>query len=254
MTIREFISEMDKLYPRSIAAEWDMDGLQCCADPDKELCRVLVALDATEDTIDAAIQGGYDLLLTHHPMIFGKTGDIIPEKLYGNRIIKLITAGVSAASFHTRFDAGVGGVNDCLALALGFSETETFGDAEMPDGGRIGMLDAPMSAEDFCVLIKEKLGAPSVRLTGCRDVKRVAMLGGAGKDFVLPAKIAGADAIVTGEVSYNAALDFAESGIAVIEAGHYYTEFPACYRLAELVRDIAGAETDVYTAEPQKII
>ena len=254
MTIREFINEMDRLYPRSMAAEWDMDGLQCCADPDKELCRVLVALDATQDTIDAAIGGGYDLLLTHHPMIFGKAGDIVPDKLYGNRIIKLITAGVSAASFHTRFDAGMGGVNDCLAMTLGFSNTETFGDSEMPNGGRIGMLDVPMSAEDFCALIKEKLGAPSVRLTGNGNLSRIAMLGGAGKDFVIPAKAAGADAIVTGEVSYNAALDFAESGIAVIEAGHYYTEFPACRHLAQLVRDIAGATADIYTAEPQKIL
>jgi len=254
MTIREFACEMDRLYPRSLAAEWDMDGLQCSANPAKELRRVLVALDATEDAIDKAVDGGYDLLLTHHPMIFGKAGDIVPERLYGNRIIKLITAGVSAASFHTRFDAGVGGVNDSLASALGFSETETFGDSEMPDGGRIGVLTSSMNAEEFCAFVKEKLHTPYVKLTGGGEVKRVAMLGGAGKDFVMPAKAAGADAIVTGEVSYNAALDFAESGIAVIEAGHYYTEFPACYRLAELVRDIAGAEVEVYAAEPQKTI
>ncbi len=254
MKIREFINEMDRLYPRNLAAEWDMDGLQCSADPEKDIRRVLVALDATADTIGAAIEGDYDLLITHHPMIFGKAGDIVPERLYGNRIIKLITAGVSAASFHTRFDAGVGGVNDSLASVLGFSETETFGDTEMPDGGRIGVLAAPMSVEEFCALVKEKLHAPSVKLTGSGEVKRVAMLGGAGKDFVMPAKAAGADVIVTGEVSYNAALDFAEAGIAVIEAGHYYTEFPACHRLAELVKDITGAEAEVYAIEPQKTI
>ncbi len=254
MTIREFICELDKLYPRSLSAEWDCDGLQCCADPDRELRRVLVALDATETEIDRAIDGGYDLLLTHHPMIFGKAGDIVPDKLYGRRIIKLITAGTSAASFHTRFDAGEGGVNDCLAAALGFSETETFGDAEMPTAGRIGELNSPVSAEEFCAFVKEKLGAPSVRLTGGGKVQRIAMLGGAGKDFVLPARAAGADAIVTGEVSYNAALDFAESGIAVIEAGHYYTEFPSCRRLAELVQTVAGADADVYEVTVQKMI
>lgn len=254
MTIGEFICKMDELYPRDLAAEWDCDGLQCCADPDRELKRVLVALDATEKTIDHAISGGYDLLLTHHPMIFGKAGDIVPHKLYGNRIIKLICAGVGAASFHTRFDAGENGVNDCLAKTLGLEATSVFGDIEMPTGGRIGMLKESMSAEAFCAYVKEKLSVPMVRCTGEGTVKTVAVLGGSGKDFVIPAKQAGADAIVTGEVSYNSALDFEESGIIVVEAGHYHTEFPACRRLAELVHHICGAEADIYADPTQNVI
>lgn len=254
MTIRDFIREMDNLYPKSLGAEWDCDGLQCSADPDRDLKRVLVALDATEKAIDRAVHGGYDLLLTHHPMIFGKAGDIVPDRLYGNRIIKLLTAGVAAASFHTRFDAGEGGVNDCLAAALGLQDTTPFGDAEMPTGGRIGTLSEPMSAEALCSLVKERLGVPAVRLTGSGNVQKIAVLGGSGKDFVIPAKMAGANAIVTGEVSYNAALDFAESDMIVIEAGHYYTEFPSCKRLAELVCDIAGTVADIYTEEPQMMI
>lgn len=254
MTIREFISEMDKLYPKTLSAEWDTDGLQCCADPDRELRRVLVALDATAAELDAAIDGGYDLLLTHHPMIFGKAGDIVPWRLNGNRIIRLVTAGVAAASFHTRLDAGEGGVNDCLTDALGFSDTVAFGDAEMPTAGRIGTLKSSMTAAEFAALVKNKLNAPTVRLSGNRTVSRVAMVGGAGKDFVIPAIAAGADAIVTGEVSYNSAIDFAESGIIVIEAGHFHTEFPVCKRLCSLVTELAGAEADIYTPNTQIIL
>jgi len=240
------------MFPKTLSAEWDCDGLQCCADPERELRRVLVALDATEKVIDCAIDGGYDLILTHHPMIFGKTGDIVPERLYGNRIIKLIAAGVSAASFHTRLDAGEGGVNDCLAEALGFSETDVFGDAEMPTVGRVITLDDLITADELCDRVKTMLGSPSVRLTGDGDVQTVALRGGSGKDFIGPAQDFGADAIITGEVPYNTALDMAESGMVIIEAGHYYTEFPVCERLADLVRKIAGAAAVVYDEHPQK--
>lgn len=245
MKIYEFIEEMDKLYPRTLSAPWDTDGLQCCAEPEKEMKRVLVALDAGIREVDRAC-GGYDLLLTHHPMIFGKAGDIVPSRANGNRIIKLLASGVAAASFHTRLDAGDGGVNDCLAAALGFEKTIAFGDDEMPTAGRIGKLEIPVSAENFCIFVKEKLYAPCVRQTGEGIINSVAVVGGAGKDFVMPALAAGANAVVTGEVSYNSALDFSESGIVIIEAGHYHTEFPVCERLAYLVREISGAEADIF--------
>ncbi len=253
MKICEFISEMDILYPKSISAEWDMDGLQCSADPERELRRVLVALDATLDVVEYAVKGKYDLLLTHHPMIFGNTGYIVPDTLYGTRVLKLLGSGVSAASFHTRLDAGDGGVNDCLAEIFDLAGAEPFGDSEMPTIGRIGDLKEEMSASDFAELVKKKLNVPSVRITGNGKIKRVAVLGGAGKDLIVPAKAVGADAILTGEVSYNAALDLSESGIVIIEGGHYYTEYPVCKRLAGLARSIAGAEADIYEKSPQTI-
>lgn len=252
MTISEFINEMDILYPRSHSAPWDTDGLQCCADPTRPLRKVLVALDAGKREIEYAVSGGYDLLLTHHPMIFGNTGYIVPDTLYGGRVIKLICAGVSAASFHTRLDAGVGGVNDCLASILGLENTVPFGDADAPSIGRIGEFGSYMTADELSLYIKERLQAPSLRITGNGRIKKLAVLGGAGKDYIIPAHLAGADAILTGEVSYNAALDLSESGITVIEGGHYYTEFPVCRRLSELVFDIAGVRADIYKSETQK--
>lgn len=252
MKICEFIAEMDRIYPKCTSAPWDFDSLQCSYDPEKELHRVLVALDATEEVIDRAVEGEYDLILTHHPMIFGDTGDIVPSELYGRKIIKLIRGGVATASYHTRLDAGEGGVNDCLAGVMGLSDIMSFGDDELPTIGRIGSLPVPMSADELCILVKERLNAPFVRLSGERTVKKLAVVGGAGKSLVTAAKAAGADAILTGEVAYNAAIDFADTDISVIEAGHFYTEFPVCHRLAELVKQIAGIEADVFDKAPQK--
>ena len=252
MKICDFINELDSLYPKNTSAPWDYDSLQCCADPEKEISRVLVALDVNEEVIDYAVYGGYDLILTHHPMIFGDVGDVVPSKLYGRKLIKLISGGVATASYHTRLDAGENGVNDCLAKLVGLCNIVSFGDDELPSIGRIGEFADPVNTDELCLIIKKKLNTPFVRLSGNRTVKKLAVVGGAGKSLVMAAKAAGADAILTGEVAYNSATDFADSGISVIEAGHYYTEFPVCYRLAELVLQITGIKADVYDKAPQK--
>ena len=54
--------------------------------------------------------------------------------------------------------------------------------------------------------------------------------------------------------SFEMALDAADEGLTIVEAGHYQTEFPACKRLAELARDIAGAETEIYGVKTFKQI
>ena len=252
MKIFDFIRAMDELYPKSTSAPWDFDSLQCCYDPEKELRKVLVALDATEEMIDYAVANEYDLILTHHPMIFGNTGHIVPSELYGRKLIKLIRGGVATASYHTRLDAGAHGVNDCLADIMELQNVCAFGDEELPTIGRIGDLPAPIEADELCRIIKERLNAPCVTLSGKGTVKKLAVVGGAGKSLVMAAKAVGADAILTGEVSYNSAIDFADMGIAVIEAGHYYTEFPVCRHLAGLVAELADVRADIYETAPQK--
>lgn len=255
MKLIDFIRSMDELYPRTLSCNWDTDGLQLLFDPEREVRRVLVALDSGYPEACAAADGGYDLLLTHHPLIFGGTCEITPTSVPGNRILRLLGAGVSAASYHTRLDAGQGGVNDCLAKALDITDTEPFGDSEMPCAGRIA--DIPeTTSEALAAFVKARLSSPAVKLTGDskKIVRRVALVGGAGKDFIIPAMRAGADAIITGEASYSSAHDFVEYGISVIEAGHFHTEFPVTERLAALVKSIAGAEATILRFDKQTII
>ena len=71
-------------------------------------------------------------------------------------------------------------------------------------------------------------------------VKTDAVVGGDGKDFVLDAIKAGADTYISGRISYNIMEEASEMGINLIEAGHYFTEFPITQRLAELVAKFDG--------------
>ena len=242
MNVLALYSALDARYPRSLSCPWDNDGLMICADPHREVKRVLFALDATEETIAEAIRVGADVLITHHPMLFRPLKNLHPFSVSGSRTLSAIEGGLAVLSFHTRLDAADGGVNDVLAAKIGLTDMEKYGDEESPELGRIGTLPEPMTAEAFAAMVRDTLGAPSVMLTGKQSVSRVAVVGGAGKDFIGAAMDAGADTLLTGEASYNTVLDAASERFNVVEAGHYYTEAPVLLVLADVARELCGAE------------
>lgn len=246
MTVIELYNKLEEMYPKTLSCAWDNDGLMCCPDKNKEVKLAVVALDATRGAIEYARKIGADVLFTHHPMIFRGIKQLTDDTVTSNRALTAYCGGISVISMHTRLDAGKGGVNDALAEILGLENVSIFGDAECPEIGRIGDLPSAMSADDFASYVKSKLGADFVRCCGDREVKRVAVVGGGGKDYIYPAMYAGADAFVTGEASYNAVIDAAEDGINVLEAGHYHTEQPVCKAIAKIIAELTGAKFEVY--------
>lgn len=256
MKISEFYGELEKRYPKSLSCEWDNDGLMCSVGDILDIEKVLVALDPTEDVINYAAENGFDTVLTHHPMIFKKLGAVTPGSGVGRKVIFALMNNISVISLHTRLDAGEGGVNDALAEALELCKIEAFGDAECPAMGRVGTLSKLMNGSEFACYVKEKLGAPSVEFSLADEedmISKVAVVGGAGKDFIYPAKAACADVLVTGEASYNALLDAAEDGVSIVTAGHFFTENVVCKKLYALVKEILpDAAVEVYFSNKVK--
>ena len=146
-----------------------------------------------------------------------------------------------------------GGVNDVLANLLEIENVKSFDDPEIPAIGRIGDLKREMTEAEFAGFVKAKLNADSVTYTllpDGRKIKKVAVLGGSASDAISSAALAGADAIVGGEFKHHtygyAAVEAAGKGIALIEAGHYHTEYPVCEKLRELVLDaIPESQVDI---------
>lgn len=233
MTVREYYRYFGEKIPSALSCEWDNDGLLCCPDQDREVRRVLVSLDVTEKVVEVATAGGYDLILAHHPMIFHGMKELTEGDGTGRKLLSLVKSGISVMAFHTRLDAVDGGVNDVLASLLDIEDAVPFG----IDGiGRIGSLCEPIDAEAFARSVKDALKAPVVKLScGSKTVSRVAVLGGSGKDDVLAAIRAGADTYVTGELAYHQLVDAPEMGVNLVEAGHFYTEYPVCERLKALL-------------------
>ena len=235
MTVREFYKALSAIVPRELGCDWDVDGLNVCPDPDREVKRVLVALDATNEVVNQAVAEGYDLIFTHHPMLFGGLKNVLADDYDGAKVIALCRAGVSAVSFHTRIDAAEGGVNDILAGLVGLEEVEVAGEERIM---RVGTLAEPVSAAEFAARVKDALGAPAVLCADAgREVHRVAVVGGSGKSEVALAIASGADTFLTGELKYSQYCDTDKLNLLV--AGHFYTEQPICARLCDIVKEIS---------------
>ena len=222
MTVKELYAKFCEKIPEELRESWDNDGIMCCADGTAEVCRALVALDVTEEIVDYAIERGFDLIVSHHPLIFKPLSAIDEENHIARKLIKLLCSGISVFSFHTRADKLVGGVNDRLADLLGMFDTKPFGEGDL---GRIGTIDEPMEIQDFAYRVKQLTGSDVVRyVDGYNDVYTVAVVGGDGKGYVKAAIEAGADTYISGRIGYNVMEEASEMGINLIEAGHFFTE------------------------------
>lgn len=255
MTVAELYRALSERIPGEYSASFDNDGLSCCPDGTRRVRRVLVALDATEETVRTAADGNYDVLLTHHPLIFSPLKALNGEDAVSRKLLTLAAAGVAAMAFHTRLDALPGGVNDVLAGLFGLTDVTPFGVAGEPLCGRVGNLPQETEAADFAELVKEKLHTPRVILAGKGKVRRVAVLGGEGKDDIEAARAAGADLFLSGRLGYHRMLDAPEDGMCMIEAGHFATEVPVLALLAEFVRELTpGAEVTVLSTPTLHIL
>ena len=238
MTVRQLYENLDARIPRALSCEGDNDGLMCCPDSRREAKRVLVALDATVETVSRAIEGGYDSIVTHHPMIYRGFKAFDDADMKALKIMCLLESNITVMSFHTRLDALEGGVNDSFAALLGLENVEVVennGEKLM----RVGVLPTPTSPEDFAKKVKEVLGAPFVQLGNAgKTVSRVALLGGSGDGDINAAIKSGADTYVSGSIGYHNLTDAREMGINLIEAGHFYTEDHVCQVLAKMIKEI----------------
>ncbi len=232
MNAKQLYHKFEERIPSDLREPWDNDGIMCLPDGSAEVYRALVALDVTEEIVDYAIEQGFDLIVSHHPLIFRPMTSINEENHIARKLIKLICSGISVFSFHTRADKLVGGVNDRLADILGMYDAVPFGEGDL---GRIGTIDEPMEIQDFAYRVKQLIGADAVRYAdGFSDVHKVAIVGGDGKSYVKAAIDAGADTFLSGRIGYNVMEEATEMGINLIEAGHFYTE----QHISEFFRDL----------------
>lgn len=94
--------------------------------------------------------------------------------------------------------------------------------------GRIGCLRKPQSLAAFATFLGKKLGCSYLRVWGAQAglVSKIAVCGGSGSDLIYLAHRQGADALITGDVDHHTALEAAQLGLAIIDPGHYFSEYP----------------------------
>jgi dinuclear metal center YbgI/SA1388 family protein len=119
--LRDVLDVLDGHYPPGTAAEWDAVGL-VCGDPDAPVRRVLFAVDPVEPVVDEVVAGGFDLLVTHHPLFLRGTTSVAATTSKGRVVHRLIAAGAALHVAHTNADVAVPGVSDALAELFGLRD------------------------------------------------------------------------------------------------------------------------------------
>ena len=253
MTFKELYDKLSRVhYPDVLRCSWDNDGIMCASKLDAEIKNVLIALDVTMDTVDYAVENGFDTIISHHPLVFRAQKALSPLSFTQNKLIKLIQNNVQVMSFHTRLDASQPGVNDALTDILDLGNIVI---DESNGMGRIGEYSSEMSLEEFSKKVKNALGSPFVLYNGNRPVKRVYVIGGDGKDMIDSALEMHADTILTGRASYNTTIDAKDIGINIVEAGHFFTEHPVCKVIENDVLAICpNVKTEIYNSNSIKAV
>ncbi len=237
MTFYQLYTRLNEKYPIELRCDWDNDGLMCSFDLNRQVKNILVALDVTMDTVDYAIENGYDTIISHHPLVFRSQKGLTSSNYTQKKLIRLIKNNINVLSFHTRLDAVDGGVNDTLCKLIGLKNVSK---DELDPIGRIGELDNTLELSTFAENIKKILNSSVVLYAGDKIVKRVYVVGGDGKDLIENAITCGADTLLTGRASYNTMIDAKDMGINIIEAGHFFTENPVCNEIKKHLLEISS--------------
>jgi dinuclear metal center YbgI/SA1388 family protein len=231
MHLKELTAYLDAYLQIADFADHSQNGLQ--VQGREEIHRIAAAVDACQQTIDAAAAANIDLLLVHHGLFWDK-----PEKLVGphyQRVKKLIEVGLNLYCAHLPLDAHPEvGNNAVLARKLGFEPVAGFGQHHGRDIGFIAEAKTAIPQSEFLQRLQDTLGS-EVRADffGAKEIQRLAIVSGGGA-FLLPQAVAaGVEAYLTGEPSHSRYHFCKENHFNVVYGGHYATETFGVIALAQ---------------------
>ena len=235
-TVADILNFIEGIAPPYMMEGWDNCGL-LCGRKDREVNKILVALDPFRSVIDEAIALKADLIVTHHPLIFrDKLMAVNEDTEAGRCVLELIENGIAAINAHTNLDMAPGGVNEVLAKTLGLINIEIVDPVDNYGLLRKGEV-SEQPVENFLGVVKEKLNCKGLRYVASgKPVRVVAVGGGSCADFMTNALAAGCDTFVTADIKYNQFRTACELGLNLIDAGHFHTENPVMPVVADKLR------------------
>jgi dinuclear metal center YbgI/SA1388 family protein len=239
-TVQEILNILTNIAADDLAETWDNVGLLIGA-PKNRVSSILIGLDPSSQLISQALEINAELIITHHPVIFHPLKALRVDQPVGQIVSTALKENINIIGCHTNFDSAVGGVSDVLAKALGIIQPKPLIAAKDCDAscglGRIGNLDKAIPADIFIADLQRSLSPPWMLEAGPRPemVSQVAVCGGSCSDFAEVALEGGADVFITAEIKHATARWAEESGLWLIDAGHFATENPAMKALQRML-------------------
>lgn len=213
--------ELAKRFPKSIKSRGDRVGLMTGKLPEN-INKILLCLDFDEEVLNIVknLKEKPDLILTHHPFIYGPRMRVLthnePKRLVCEAIDKM---GIPVYSMHTNFDTGKDGMNDALAEALGLKNIKPLDFCKMARGGE---LKQPMEIHEFALYANKCLKVEYSHLIngGTKTIKKVAIIGGGGSREFLIAQKEGYDIFISGDIPHHARRDVISNHYNFLDMSH----------------------------------
>ncbi len=240
MKLSEVYEIANELAPKKLSDElcqkygfYDNSGV--LVDAGEEITGIVCSLDFSKGAIEKAVEIGANLILTHHPAIYGSISAIQAEdKGLGEKLVRCLRKGISVLSMHLNLDACKEGIDESLREGICRAAKSKAFQGEvvqypLVEGGygraygissiAFGELAENLQAEfstDRVVAYGEKN----------RKIERVASFCGAGADekSVAFALLQGADVIISSDFKHHLLSMALEGGMSVITLTHYAAE------------------------------
>ena len=234
--LQDIIQWCDQTLKSSEFKDYAPNGLQI--EGKTEVRKILAAVTASQDAIDAAIRENADLLLVHHGYFW--KGEAYPiTGMRGKRIKSLIQHDISLLAYHLPLDSHPSlGNNAAIADLLKLERIEALDPSERHPIGNIGYLNQPMPVEVFKKFVSEKLKFDAIHLPADKTmIEKVGFCTGGAQDFIVKAAEQGCDAYISGEVSERTFYEAKELGVHYFACGHHATERYGVQRLGQAISE-----------------
>lgn len=234
--LQDIIQWCDQTLKSSEFKDYAPNGLQI--EGKTEVRKILAAVTASQDAIDAAIRENADLLLVHHGYFW--KGEAYPiTGMRGKRIKSLIQHDISLLAYHLPLDSHPSlGNNAAIADLLKLERIEALDPSERHPIGNIGYLNQPMPVEEFKTFVSEKLKFDVTHLPADKNmIEKVGFCTGGAQDFIVKAAEQGCDAYISGEVSERTFYEAKELDVHYFACGHHATERYGVQRLGQAISE-----------------
>ena len=219
----DITSYLDTIFPRETAESYDNPGL-ITGNSSRDVKTCVLTLDITSDALDFAQSSGADMIICHHPLIFGGIDTVNEEDVFGSLLSRMIKNDITSFAAHTNLDKNHEFSNDVLARTLG---AVSLYNSENVSCGTFCELEKETDIKNFIELISGKLastGAISINHLDSKVHKLFVQGGSFDEDSIPEIKAQGVDTVVSGEIKHHICVLLNELGINTVIAGHRETE------------------------------
>ena len=238
MQVNDIDKYLSEVFPPENALDYDNVGL-IAGNRDKVVSAILVSLDLTSKAIQAAKACGANLIVTHHPIIFGGIKALTMDDYVGRTLVELVNSGISVISCHTNLDLTDEFGNLAIAELLGAN------DARHLEGSVCGVVykidsEEPVTLKDYCRKVANDLKCSGIITINDpqNKVHKVFIQGGAfDEDSVDAVLKEGIDTVVSGEIKHHICVGLGQMGVNTIIAGHSATEQAYLPKMAKLLSE-----------------